>query len=49
MLANMSFIYREGDLRVIRPYVYVREKDLRLFAETVSSTGTLCTLNFMAK
>ncbi|XP_061164658.1 uncharacterized protein LOC133173684 [Saccostrea echinata] len=23
----------EGDLRVIRPFVYVREKDLRLFAE----------------
>jgi tRNA(Ile)-lysidine synthase TilS/MesJ len=28
--------YREGDLRVIRPFVYVREKDLRMFAENVS-------------
>ena len=28
----MSF--REGDIRVIRPLVYVREKDLRSFAET---------------
>lgn len=25
---------REGDLRVIRPFVYVREKDLRRFAES---------------
>ncbi|XP_060585872.1 tRNA-cytidine(32) 2-sulfurtransferase-like [Ruditapes philippinarum] len=25
--------YRAGDLRVIRPFVYVREKDLRMFAE----------------
>ena len=31
-----KFIYslfpREGDLRVVRPFVYVREKDLRQFA-----------------
>ena len=27
------FICREGDLRVIRPFVYVREKHLRQFAE----------------
>ena len=26
--------HREGDLRVIRPFVYVREKDLRNFAES---------------
>lgn len=30
-----EFSFREGDLRVIRPFVYVREKDLRLFAEKV--------------
>lgn len=24
---------RDGDLRIIRPFVYVREKDLRAFAE----------------
>ncbi len=29
-------MYREQDLRVIRPFVYVREKDLRLFAESNS-------------
>jgi hypothetical protein len=28
--------YREGDLRVIRPMVYVREKELRQFAEKVN-------------
>ena len=27
--------YREGDLRVIRPLTYVREKDLRNFADKV--------------
>ena len=27
--------FREGDSRVIRPFVYVREKDLRSFAEKV--------------
>ena len=26
--------FREGDLRVIRPFVYVREKDLRTFADS---------------
>lgn len=31
------FIFREGDLRVIRPFVYVREKDLRMFAEQVKA------------
>lgn len=31
----MLYLFREGDLRVIRPFVYVREKDLRLFAEKV--------------
>jgi hypothetical protein len=35
---TFSFAYfREGDLRVIRPFVYVREKDLRQFAEEVRS------------
>lgn len=29
-------VYREGDLRVIRPFAYVREKDLRNFADKVS-------------
>ena len=29
------FLYREGDLRVIRPLVYVREKELRSFTEKV--------------
>ncbi|XP_045204421.2 uncharacterized protein LOC123557183 [Mercenaria mercenaria] len=29
-----NYTVEEGDLRVIRPFVYVREKDLRLFAET---------------
>ncbi len=28
--------YREGDLRVIRPLVYVRERDLNSFAKQVS-------------
>ena len=28
--------HREGDLRVIRPFAYVREKDLRNFADKVS-------------
>ena len=32
---KMLYLFREGDLRVIRPFVYVREKDLRLFAEKV--------------
>ena len=27
--------FRQGDLRVIRPFVYVREADLRAFAEQV--------------
>ena len=31
------FLHREGDLRVTRPFVYVREKDLRSFAEKVCS------------
>jgi tRNA(Ile)-lysidine synthase TilS/MesJ len=30
----MLFPYRERDLRVIRPFVYVREKSLRQFAES---------------
>jgi hypothetical protein len=30
----MVFRYRERDLRVIRPFVYVREKSLRQFAES---------------
>ena len=29
------FSHREGDLRVIRPFVYTRERDLRDFAEKV--------------
>ena len=33
---NNFFLFREGDLRVIRPLVYVREKELRNFAEKVS-------------
>ncbi|XP_060584286.1 tRNA-cytidine(32) 2-sulfurtransferase-like [Ruditapes philippinarum] len=28
-----NYTVEEGDLRVIRPFVYVREKDLRMFAE----------------
>jgi len=31
---NMTFPCRERDLRVIRPFVYVREKSLRQFAES---------------
>jgi tRNA(Ile)-lysidine synthase TilS/MesJ len=30
----MAFPRRERDLRVIRPFVYVREKSLRQFAES---------------
>lgn len=30
----LSHYFREGDLRVIRPFVYTREKDLRDFAES---------------
>lgn len=33
---NNLFLFREGDLRVIRPLVHVREKELRNFAEKVS-------------
>lgn len=33
---NNFFLFREGDLRVIRPLVHVREKELRNFAEKVS-------------
>jgi len=33
-IANMVFAHRERDLRVIRPFVYVREKSLRQFAES---------------
>lgn len=29
-----NYTVKEGDLRVIRPFVYVREKNLRTFAET---------------
>ncbi|KAK3874249.1 hypothetical protein Pcinc_020802 [Petrolisthes cinctipes] len=29
-----NYTVKEGDLRVIRPFVYVREKDLRVFAES---------------
>ena len=32
---TFEHFFREGDLRVIRPFVYVREKDLRSFAEKV--------------
>jgi len=28
--------FREGDLRVIRPFVYVRETDTRSFAESAN-------------
>lgn len=34
MEGKFCFRFREDDLRVIRPFVYVREKDLRHFAET---------------
>lgn len=35
---DLTFLYpREGDLRVIRPFVYAREKDLRSFADKVSN------------
>jgi tRNA(Ile)-lysidine synthase TilS/MesJ len=31
---NFSYkIQRDGDLRIIRPFIYVREKELRAFAE----------------
>ena len=33
------FFFREGDLRVIRPFVYVREKELRRFAEKVTASS----------
>jgi len=33
-ITNMAFPCRERDLRVIRPFVYVREKSLRQFAES---------------
>ena len=36
-LVQFDFSFREGDLRVIRPLVYVREKELRMFAEKVTS------------
>lgn len=29
------FVFSEGDLRVIRPMIYVRERELRKFAEKV--------------
>ena len=29
-----NYTVTEGDLRVIRPLIYVRERDLRTFAET---------------
>ena len=28
-----NYVVQEGDLRIIRPFVYVREKQLRDFAE----------------
>ena len=31
---SLSRSLREGDLRVVRPFVYVREKDLRHFADS---------------
>lgn len=34
---QFAFSFREGDLRVIRPLVYVREKELRRFAEKVTT------------
>ena len=30
----VCLLFREGDLRVIRPFVFVREKELRQFAES---------------
>ena len=29
-----NYTVKEGDLRIIRPFVYTREKQLRIFAET---------------
>ena len=40
-IKSVSGFIREGDLRVIRPFVYVREKDLRNFAEKVRSIFVL--------
>ena len=33
LLLINGYLKRDGDLRIIRPFVYVREKDLRAFAE----------------
>lgn len=38
---SCGFLSREGDLRVTRPFVYVREKNLRRFAEEVSLISIL--------
>ena len=35
-LSSINRYFREGDLRVIRPFVYAREKDLRHFADKVT-------------
>ena len=35
-LSSINRYIREGDLRVIRPFVYAREKDLRHFANKVT-------------
>lgn len=40
LFRRFLFSFREGDLRVIRPLVYVREKELRVFAEKV--TADMC-------
>ena len=32
-----SYVTREGDLRVIRPFVFVRERDLKAFAQQVTA------------
>ena len=36
VLSLINRYFREGDLRVIRPFVYAREKDLRHFADKVT-------------
>lgn len=52
VLNILSFPCREGDLRVIRPLIYVREKHTRAFADSVRFEsvryfvlGIVCKLN----